>query len=336
MPCQPPYYPCPGHESIAEHDRCSGCMFYAVWAGFVRGNYTNSWLAREQTEHFTDSRQKGFKSITELRAWWTMMCNAHHGAGCPPFEPRTFSLHVSPVTHPSSQPCTRAVPAASSSAAAASSSAPTASSSAPAASSSAAVHVPAFPTAAPSPFNASSSSSTSTSSWRTTTTAASPTPKKEEPASPAMPRSPVPRVTPNTRIQLTPAGVARGNTLVSVAQRAEDAADRADAAIARLTGSVSLLATPTAAANAAMATVMVTPRPETASALAPGPRPPSPRADPPVRQYGIRGVAVFYSSFAAAKAAAKKLGLPDSKIMVSSNVDKLEAWMTGEPFLGED
>ncbi|KAJ7619949.1 hypothetical protein DFH06DRAFT_1341782 [Mycena polygramma] len=329
MPCVPPYYPCPGHESITEHDRCSSCVFYAVWAGFVRGTYTNSWLAREQTEHFTDSRQKGFKSINELQAWWTMMCNAQHGAGCPPL--RAADLLSRPAS--SSAPAVGASAPVASSSATVSVAPPTA----PLPPHASTSHAPTLPTAAPSPFNASSSSS-STSSWRTTTTTtvASPTPKKEEPASPAIPRSPMPRVTPNTRIQLTPAGVARGNTLVSVAQRAEDAADRADAAIARLTGSASVLATPTAAANAAMATVMVTPRPETASALAPAPRAPSPRAEPAVRQYGIRGVAVFYSSFAAAKAAAKKLGLPDSKIMVSSNVEKLEAWMTGEPFLGED
>jgi hypothetical protein len=54
------------------------------------------------------------------------------------------------------------------------------------------------------------------------------------------------------------------------------------------------------------------------------------------RAYGIRGVAVFYLSYASAKAAAKKLGLPDSKIMVSKNTDKVEAWMTNEPFVGED
>jgi hypothetical protein len=48
-------------------------------------------------------------------------------------------------------------------------------------------------------------------------------------------------------------------------------------------------------------------------------------------------VAVFYSSYTVARAAAMLLGLEDdSKIMVSDNPEKLEAWMTGKPFVGED
>jgi hypothetical protein len=34
--------------------------------------------------------------------------------------------------------------------------------------------------------------------------------------------------------------------------------------------------------------------------------------------------------------AAGRLGMPAAKIMVSENTEKLQAWMLGEPFLGED
>jgi hypothetical protein len=42
MPCIPPYYPSPGHESRITHDSASSCQYYAVWQGRVRGIYTNS------------------------------------------------------------------------------------------------------------------------------------------------------------------------------------------------------------------------------------------------------------------------------------------------------
>jgi hypothetical protein len=41
MPCTPPYYPSPGHESRIAHDSASSCQYYAVWQGRVRGIYTN-------------------------------------------------------------------------------------------------------------------------------------------------------------------------------------------------------------------------------------------------------------------------------------------------------
>jgi hypothetical protein len=47
-------------------------------------------------------------------------------------------------------------------------------------------------------------------------------------------------------------------------------------------------------------------------------------------------VAVFYHSHAAALAAAHSLNRPTAKIMVSDNIEKLEAWMFGKPFVGED
>ncbi|KAJ7936007.1 hypothetical protein B0H13DRAFT_1853711 [Mycena leptocephala] len=322
MTCIPPYHPCPGHESTTEHDRCAQCLYYVVFEGFVRGIYSNSWIARDQTERYTDSRQKSFKKKGEADAWWALMCTALHQNGCRPFEPVNFPLDVSTTTHPSSAPCTHA-PAPTQAAAAAP---------VPAAGPvSAAGPVPAvsvtsttFPMPAPSPFSSPLSS-------RATTEPASPTPKKEEDllATPNLYLNVPPRVTPLTRVQLTPTGVALGANLI--AQRVHVAAQRAEAA------PPSVMATPARAPAtidadalpAAMASVLVTPGPQ-APIL---PAPPSAAAPPRVRQYGIRGVAVFYNSHAAA---AVSLGLVDAKIMVSDNPDKLEAWMMGKPFVGEE
>ena len=73
-----------------------------------------------------------------------------------------------------------------------------------------------------------------------------------------------------------------------------------------------------------------TPGPAAASSAPPRTATPAPR----VRRYGIRGVGVFYPSIDAAQAAASSLGLSDAHIMVSSNMEKLEAWMMNMPFDG--
>ncbi|KAJ7195540.1 hypothetical protein GGX14DRAFT_401737 [Mycena pura] len=325
MPCVPPYYPCPGHESTAEHDKCSQCQYYAVWTGFVRGYFSNSWIARAQTERFTDSRQKSFKTKAEADVWWLAMCQANHQTGCPPFEAVDFTLDPDPRTHPSSAPCTRQPVAA-----------PVVTlqpTSTPRAGASTSIPV------APSPFGPSSASpssssvsstsslSSSSSSGTRTTESPSPTPKKES-STPSLHLRPPPRITPLTRIQLTPTGAAHGATLA--ANRAEAAAERANAAADRVSGA--LVSTPENATprRSGMASVLVTPSAATKAAPAPAPAPER------VRMYGIRGVSVFYPSFGAARTAAGRLGLSDSGIMVSDNAAKLEAWMTGEPFIGED
>jgi hypothetical protein len=82
--------------------------------------------------------------------------------------------------------------------------------------------------------------------------------------------------------------------------------------------------------------VLVTPvAPAAAPALAPAPAPPAACAAPVV-QYGIRGVSVFYSSHAVALGAATRLVLDNLRIMMTSNIEKLESWMRGDPFVSED
>ncbi|KAJ7210360.1 hypothetical protein GGX14DRAFT_565565 [Mycena pura] len=289
MPCLPPYHPCPGHENTREHDRCSQCLYYTVWTGFVRGAFSNSWIAREQTERFTDSRQKSFKTKAEMDAWWASMCADHHSGGCPPFEPVSFSLVRNPITYPSSAPCTRAALIAAaplippiniigpSTSVAGSSSAPP---------------------PAPSPFNSPRSRDSS---------ASSPAPQKEEATTPQLST----RAHPPSRLLLTPTGMAGMST----------------------PGLSAALGTPTPASSSARArgpsaSVLVTPNPHATPRPAPDPAAPL----PPVRMYGIRNVSIFFPTFEAARQAAENLKLSDSKIMVSSNYRKLEAWMSGEPF----
>ncbi|KAJ7754814.1 hypothetical protein B0H16DRAFT_1458852 [Mycena metata] len=376
MVCTPPFHPCPGHESKTEHDAAAQCLFYAVFIGYVRGAYTNSWIARGQTDGYTDSRQKAFKKWADLEHWWSGMCAMHHTAGCPPFESVGFSLNPPSNTHPSSPPCTRAggpiprghvilpnlplLPAYT----------PVAGPSTAVAGPSTAVAGPSttsLPVPAPSPFTA-------------------PPHKKEEPRSPKL-LSP-PRVTLNTRVQLTPTGLPRGLHLAAATAAAqsgsrtprasappmtllaaelatddEDDEDYSDlestltesstlstAPSSRLSSPELRLATPVYVA-APVAAPAAVPAPVPAAPIlraapvipsvlvTPGPGAPSTpepaRHLPRVRQYGIRGVSVFYPTHESARAAAMSLGI-DPKIMVSDNVEKLEAWMIGETFLGED
>ncbi|KAJ7811958.1 hypothetical protein B0H14DRAFT_3479281 [Mycena olivaceomarginata] len=177
MPCLPLYYPCPGHESTQEHGNTSGCQFYAVWSGCVRGVYSNSWIARAQTDGFTDAKHRGFKKWHDMEQWWTALCTEQHKGGCPPFEPITFTLNPPNRTHPSSAPCTRTLPApsAGTSAAAGQGTVP---------------HAAMVPMPAPSPFCGGSSLNAATPMA---------TPTKDEPSTPSLHLNVPPRVTPLTR-----------------------------------------------------------------------------------------------------------------------------------------
>ncbi|KAJ7794771.1 hypothetical protein B0H14DRAFT_2621619 [Mycena olivaceomarginata] len=306
MPCTPPYYPSPGHKLRISHDSASGCQYYAVWQGRVHGIYTNSWIARSLCDGFTDACHKGFKKSFEAERWWADLCAQEHQGGCPPFEPVTFTLDPPARTHPTSAPCTVPIPGLPPRVPA---------------------HgVPELPPRDPpygvpaheptsrvlpmpvgSPFTASTTSGSSASSASSASSGSasfmgseSDTPKKE-PASPGLHLNVPPRVTPFTRVQLTPTGRARAEALA--AERHHAAAEQPEHATPR-------------AAPQARPSVLITP-------ATPAPVP---------RQYAIRGVAVFYHSHAAARS----LDRPTTKIMVSNNIEKLEAWMFGKPFVGED
>ncbi|KAF8183263.1 hypothetical protein K438DRAFT_1766939 [Mycena galopus ATCC 62051] len=152
-------------------------------------------------------------------------------------------------------------------------------------------------------------------------------PPKEEPVSPRF----VPGVTLNTRVHLTPAGHRYAESLQvttpTPANTPTPAARR-----------------PAATPAAVLPSIVATPHgphvPTNVAAAPPAPAPPAvPTAAAPAarrRAYGIRGVPVFYATYGSALAAALKLGLDDSKIMFSDNADKLEKWMSGKPFLGEE
>ncbi|KAJ7740502.1 hypothetical protein B0H14DRAFT_3515532 [Mycena olivaceomarginata] len=288
--CSPPYHPSPGHENRTAHDNDSMCVYCAVFVGRVRGVYTNSWIARDQTDRFTDTQHKGFKKWSECDAWWRMQCAAHHQGQCPPFEPVDFTLNPPNNTHPSTPACTHVPPASRAGVGSAFRSTPSASTAAPApAADDPTIRVRLMP--ASSPF------------------AASPLPKREE-GEPSLKREegeqslylnvpPCVNVLPHE--QFTPTVHTRGGGRGVVADCAALGAD---------------------AAPPARSSVLMTPA-----------RPAEPAA--PV-YYGIRGVSVFYHTHAAAAAAARLLQIAHPQIMVSANVVKLQRWMLGEPFDGED
>ncbi|KAJ7164572.1 hypothetical protein C8R43DRAFT_1122453 [Mycena crocata] len=163
----------------------------------------------------------------------------------------------------------------------------------------------------------------------------SPCPKKEEPQELFLA---VPRVTASTRIQLSPTGEARAAALQRAANPSTIATPQRQQASPSPfhTLSPSPPSTPLARApsshTSSTPSVIATPAPNAAGVVvAAAPAPPT-----PVRQYGVRGVGIFYSLWAAAHAAAVSLGLDNSKIMVTDNLEKLEAWITGRPFVGDD
>ncbi|KAF8170033.1 hypothetical protein K438DRAFT_1982931 [Mycena galopus ATCC 62051] len=345
MPCVPPYHPSRGHESMVEHDNNSSCMYYAVWHGRVRGVYSNSWLARAQTDGWTDASQKGFKRWSELLVWWSAQCRDHHQGGCPPFEPVVFSLDPPSNTHPSSAPCSHVVPA------------PAAALMSPAAAAPAIVVGAAVPPtyavagpssrvplpAAGSPFTQSTSvrddrSSSVASSFSSTSSLASSTGsstdslwaslasvKKEEPHTPTLTFGVPPRVTLDTRVQLSPTGCARAAVLLNRGAETQAAEASPDAMSS---------VTPRHPA-APIPSVQLTPKPALAGAA---PAPNATAAKPIPAKYGIRGVPIFYPSHEAAEEAARLLGLISPRIMVSvpGQPEKLEAWILGKPFVGED
>ncbi|KAJ7727335.1 hypothetical protein B0H14DRAFT_3518853 [Mycena olivaceomarginata] len=183
--CVPPYYPSPGHEIRSCHDNDSMCLYYAVFVGRVRGVYTNSWIARDQTDRFTDAQHKGFKKWPELEQW----------AHAPNSRP-SISHSTPPTTPIRRRPACNRAPAA-----------PVDSCTAMFAPVRAAEDptIRVRPMAAGSPF------------------AASPQPKREEgeaslkreDTEPSLHLNVPPHVHALTRVQLTPTGHARGTALVA-------------------------------------------------------------------------------------------------------------------------
>ncbi|KAJ7784791.1 hypothetical protein B0H14DRAFT_3506994 [Mycena olivaceomarginata] len=335
MPFTPPYHTSPGHESYLNHNNNSGCSYYAVWSGRVRGVYTNSWIARDQTDSYTDAFQRAFRKWSDMEFWWNDLCNTHHKGLCLPFELVTFMLSPSPVSHPTSPPCTaptqvlapaRAlvglalgpapvpvpVPAPVPAAADAPAHPP-----APAGNGFLDAGIRVYPMPAALPFAASRPSSSLSSS----SSSASTVKKEEDVTTPKLRLNVPPCVSPLTHVQLTP----------TPTRYARDMATPGDAR--------ALPHTHTAVVTPAGPDPDADPEEPRPSVLAmPGPAAPNPVPAhvPRVVQYGIRGVAVFYLSHATALAVARHLGMEDTKIMVSSNAAKLEAWMLGKSFEGED
>ncbi|KAJ7019262.1 hypothetical protein C8F04DRAFT_1197911 [Mycena alexandri] len=355
MPCTPPFHPGPGHDDRTCHDKVSGCYYYAVADGRVRGVFTNSWIAREQVEGYVNFSMKSFKTWAEMEFWWGLKCQELHTHGCPPFETVTFTLTPHPVLQPGPSPCTRRFPRIAAVPTIPHYFPPAAPAAPVAGPSSVAAPALVVPAAAPSPFNSPgpststsrvipisssadelSSSASSASSLSASSTSGV---KKEEAASPIVGSPSIGRVLdPSTRIHLTPAGRAHGEFLVArnsqlaTPTRATNApGEPASPSSTSAPASPSPPASraPTSAAD--FPSVLITPN----NAAAPAPAP-EPTPGPAPRIYGVRGVGVFYDTFGSARRAARRLRLADSKIMVSTDPAKIEAWITGQPFNGED
>jgi hypothetical protein len=171
--------------------------------------------------------------------------------------------------------------------------------------------------------------------------------KKEEVSSPTLHLNVPPCVNMNTRVQLTPTGRARADVLYAAAHSGPCLVAQVEGLRVRDDRPNDITATPPPRRDyngedverfhpAPHPSVLMTPiAPAAAPAVAPAPVPPAPPAAPVV-QYGIRGVSVFYSSHAAALGAATRLVLDNPRIMMTSNIEKLESWMRGDPFVGED
>ncbi|KAJ7770673.1 hypothetical protein B0H16DRAFT_1715329 [Mycena metata] len=358
MPCTPPYHAGPGHTDRSSHDKASGCAYYAVATGRVRGVFTNSWIAREQTDCYVDFSMKSFKTWAEMEFWWGLRCKELHANGCPPVEPVTFSLSPHPAHQPGPPPCTCHFPHAGPATiphyfSTALSIVPVA----PAAGPSSLGVQRIYPTAAPSPFNSPSASSASINSRvipislstssttsslssesllsasSTSTSSAGPFKKEESLELDPSSSPPQLRITHATRIQLMPTGRAYAEHLNAHEVPVCASLTPAHGDPSNTPTRHAVPTRPAAAAPMrALPSVLVTPAANHVLPVAA----PELELDDGERLYGIRGVGVFYPSLAAAWRMAHRLGLLVSRIMVSSNVEKLEAWMTNQPFNGED
>ncbi|KAF8174315.1 hypothetical protein K438DRAFT_1980334 [Mycena galopus ATCC 62051] len=206
-----------------------------------------------------------------------------------------------------------------------------------------------IPTAAGSPFatstsrrDAGSSSATSslssTSSWMMSANSLfsnspnSPTQVKKDSRTLTLTLGPLPRVTMSTRVQLSPTGHALGRALV-VARNDEFA--RNDE-VARNDDAAHMI-TPRPA-RAPIPSVLLTPQPAAANAAHAAAPAPNLAPAPIPTKYRIQGVPIFYPTHEMVEEAARLLSLANPCIMVSvpSQPEKLEAYILGKPFAGED
>ncbi|KAJ7872364.1 hypothetical protein B0H14DRAFT_3439044 [Mycena olivaceomarginata] len=105
-PCKPPYRPSAGHEDVQEHSATAGRVFYTVGVGFVRGIYTDEYIARQQVTRYSDGKWKKSATYKEAVAIWNQMCEHYHhheedqySESSPPTSPPPPSPSPSPAPH---------------------------------------------------------------------------------------------------------------------------------------------------------------------------------------------------------------------------------------------
>ncbi|KAF8139160.1 hypothetical protein K438DRAFT_1996287 [Mycena galopus ATCC 62051] len=273
----------------------------------------SGWIANDQTNGYTDSVQRSFKKWRELEHWWREKCVEQHQGHCPPFEQVTFTLNPPHSTHPSNNPCTR-IPTAIVDA--------TPSTAAASPSTASVLRVAPVVMPAPSPFGgATLSSPTSTgSSFMGSARPEPAAPRDLGYTSAAHPDGPCAWSCPRRGAGPAPAYVPAAATPVTAAPAPVAAPATTAAPVAPPTHSI--LMTPQAGAAP-----IANPAPPVAAAGA---------APMELYLYGIRGVAVFYTSHESALTAAASLDLPDAKILILRNAAKMKAWILNQQFHGED
>ncbi|KAJ7803374.1 hypothetical protein B0H14DRAFT_2613392 [Mycena olivaceomarginata] len=199
MHCIPPYHASLGHEGRNAHDHSAACLYYAVWTGRLDCMGSDG--------RYTDGRQQSFRTWNDLELWWRGLCHEQHQGTCPAFEPVTFTLNPPANRYPSSPACTRGFAVA------------------PPAPAVPALQFPKDttirqgPQPAGSPFGPSSTSSTG-SAFDGGASLMGVKKEEEEENVPCLHLNPLPRVTPSTRVLLSPSGRARGDLLVARAAAA--------------------------------------------------------------------------------------------------------------------
>ncbi|KAJ7880720.1 hypothetical protein B0H14DRAFT_2566121 [Mycena olivaceomarginata] len=268
-----------------------------------------SWITRSLCNGFTDSRHKAFKKCMEAERLWADLCATEHRGGCPAFEPVTFTLDPPANTHPSSVPCTIPI-----------------------------LGLPprvvlptqeptsrVLPMPAGSPFTSTVSGSL-TLSGSSASLGSSTSSGTASFISPAALERPAARYTPHSGAAHTDQpGLRQRPQLLNAkgTTRRNPPPQRPLVLPSRLSTRRPVLL-PRSLAPPSSSPLVATDANTALIAAVPA----TPGACPIV--------AVFYHSHAAALAAAHSLNRPTAKIMVSDNIEKLEAWMFGKPFVGED
>ncbi|KAJ7431402.1 hypothetical protein B0H11DRAFT_1941806 [Mycena galericulata] len=104
--CTMPYYPESGVDRDV-HSETSGCKFYVVLHGFVKGTYTSASRANDQVIRYSNFAMCKTNTYEEAEEEWAANCCRLHGAVCPVAQMQQRALPP-PSAHSSSAEAPRA------------------------------------------------------------------------------------------------------------------------------------------------------------------------------------------------------------------------------------